>query len=81
MASSPTHRRPVSLLKRAIFDSGRNQKDIAADLGMHPSHLSRIVGGLHCDQGTRQKIAAALERNVCDLWPDEVALDDEQAAA
>lgn len=61
-------------LKRAIFESGRVQREIARDLDMDPARLSRIVNGLHCDDGTREKIAGALGRNVSDLWPDERAL-------
>ncbi len=61
-------------LKRAIFESGRVQREIASELGMDPARLSRIVNGLHCDDGTREKIAAALERNVSELWPGEQAI-------
>ncbi len=61
--------RPTAL-KRAIFESGRIQREIASELGMDPARLSRIVNGLHCDDRTRGRIAAALGRNVCELWPD-----------
>jgi hypothetical protein len=77
MASSPTHRREVTPLKLAVIASGRDQQDIAAEIGMHPSHLSRIVRGLHTDEVTRQKIASSIGRKVSDLWP---ALDEREAA-
>lgn len=64
-------------LKRAIFESQRSQREIAAEVGMDPSHLSRIVNGLHADEATQRKIAAALRRDVAQLFPTEA----EQAAA
>jgi transcriptional regulator with XRE-family HTH domain len=57
-------------LKRAIFESGMKQKDIAARLQMDEGHLSRIVNGLHAPQATREAIADALDRPVADLWPE-----------
>lgn len=66
-------RRPTPL-KRAIFESRRTQRDIADAVGITPSHLSRIVNGLHVDDGTQEKIASELGRNVSDLFPfDEAA--------
>lgn len=62
-------KRPTPL-KRAIFDSGLLQKDIAAAVGIDAAHLSRIVNGLHADEGTRQKIARELGRTEAALWPD-----------
>lgn len=56
-------------LKRAIFESGRVQKDIASEIGIDPAQLSRIVNGLHCDDATRLRIAAALGRDVADVFP------------
>ena len=47
-------------LKRAIFESGRTQRSIAADVGMSESAFSRIVNGLHTDDATQAKIADAL---------------------
>lgn len=60
-------------LKRAIFESERTQREIAAEIGMDPSHLSRIVNGLHAADATRAAIAAALGRQVDDVFPPEVA--------
>jgi transcriptional regulator with XRE-family HTH domain len=62
-------RKPTPL-KRAIFDSGKTQKRVADEVGINESHLSRIVNGLHADEGTRVAIAAALERQVDELWPN-----------
>ncbi len=59
-------------LKRAIFESGRVQREIAAEIGMDPAHLSRIVNGMHCDDATRGKIAAAIGRTVEDVFPAPV---------
>lgn len=64
-------------LKRAIFESQRTQRDIADEIGMSPSHLSRIVNGLHADERTRSSIARALGRTTDELWP---ATRDRQAA-
>jgi transcriptional regulator with XRE-family HTH domain len=49
-------------LKLAIVRSGLSQKDIAADVGLDPAQLSRIVNGLHCDDATANHIADVLRR-------------------
>lgn len=71
-------RKPTPL-KRAIFDSGRTQKDVATELGIDEGHFSRIVNGLHAPDATRQAIADALDVEVSELWP-ELAGPGEQAA-
>lgn len=63
--------RNVTPLKLAIVASGRHQKDIAAEIGMDPAQLSRIVNGLHAPDSTREAIARALGRKVEELWPVE----------
>ncbi len=63
-------RKPTPL-KRAIFEAQRTQRAIAAEVGIDPGHLSRIVNGLHAEQATRLKIANALGRNVCELFPSD----------
>lgn len=63
--------KPATPLKLAIVASGRQQQDIAAEVGLHPSRLSLIVNGLHTDDATRQAIARALGRNPDELWPPE----------
>lgn len=58
-------------MRRAIWQSGRTQRDIAAEIdGLTESRLSLIVNGLHADEGTRSAIARALNVNVLDLWPE-----------
>ncbi len=61
-------KRPTPL-KLAVITSGRPQRDIAVEVGLHEATFSRIVNGLHADYATREKIAAALGRDVSDLWP------------
>lgn len=68
-------RKPTPL-KLAIVASGLRQKDIAETIGMDEASLSRIVNGLHADEPTRAKLAAAVGRTPDELWPS-----DEQAAA
>jgi len=58
----------VTPLKIAIVASGRSQREIATAIGMHPSHLSRIVNGLHADERTCESIAQELGREVADLF-------------
>lgn len=62
-------RRIVTPLKLAIVASGIQQRALAASLGIDESHFSRIVNGLHADEETRNRIAAALGRHVDELWP------------
>lgn len=57
-------------LKRAIFESGRSQRDLANEVGIHETSLSRIVNGFHADDATRQRIADALGRKTGELWPE-----------
>lgn len=63
-------------LKIAIVSSGRTSTAIAAEAGMHQTHLSRIANGLHTDEPTQRKLADILGRTVEELFPDET----EQAA-
>lgn len=70
----------ITPLKLAIVASGRSQKDLALELGLHESQLSRIVNGLETDAGTRYAIADALGRDVDELWPPTPP-GDERAAA
>lgn len=59
-------------LRRAIFESGRTQRSVADAIGVSESRMSLIVNGLHVDELTRQKISAALGREISDLWPDHM---------
>lgn len=60
-------------LKLAIVQSGRPQKDIAAELGLQEATLSRYVHGLFVPIDRRSAIAAAVECTPAELWPDEQA--------
>lgn len=64
-----------TVLKLAIVSSGHSQKEIALAVGLHATHLSRIVNGLRCDDPTKNAIAAALGRDVSELWPHDGASD------
>lgn len=59
-----------SALKRAIFDSGRKQREIAAAAGLREDHFSRIVNGrVNPTDTERAAIASALGRPVADVFP------------
>ena len=64
MAKAPTP------LRLAIAASGRLHQDIATEAEISPSHLSRIVNGLHAPDATRRAIADALGVEVSALWPE-----------
>lgn len=61
--------KPITPLRRAVFEDGRSQKEIAAAAGIHPVTLSRVLGGASCDDATRAAIAHALDVPEADLWP------------
>lgn len=63
----------VTPLKIAIVQSGRPQREIAAEAGMHESHLSRIVNGLHADDATWERLARVLGRRIGDIQPSNTA--------
>lgn len=75
----------VTPLKIAIVQTGRPQKDIAAAVGARlgwapasaESKLSRIVNGLHADDGTREVIAQEVGVDPATLWREQ----EMQAAA
>jgi hypothetical protein len=71
MAKAPTP------LRIAIAADGRTQREIAALVDIDETRFSRIVNGMHCDDGTRADIAKALGREKSELWP----VDDEAEAA
>lgn len=68
--------RTTTPLRMALTEGGYIHGAIATRVGLHPGTFSRIVNGWHCDQATRQKISAALGREISELWPDHM----EQAA-
>lgn len=63
-------------LRAVLEEEGRRQSWLAAKVGKDPADMSRIVNGLIPDEATREAIAAALGRQVDELWPT-----DEQVAA
>ena len=63
----------VTRLKLAIVASGRLQRDIAHELGLQESTLSRYANGLHVPESKRPAIAAALGREVDDLFGESEA--------
>jgi transcriptional regulator with XRE-family HTH domain len=67
-------RKPTPL-KRAIFDSGRRQKEVAEAVGLDEATFSRIVNGLH----TNEAIADELGVPASAVFPG-YADDDQQAA-
>ncbi len=62
---------PPTPLKRAIFEAGRTQADLALAVGIDQTHLSRIVNGLRANPDTQARIADELDVPVSSLWPDE----------
>lgn len=59
----------VTRLKTILREEGRLQSWLATRVGIRQDALSRIVNGLHCDQDVQAKIAAALGRDVADVFP------------
>jgi transcriptional regulator with XRE-family HTH domain len=61
--------RILTPVRRAIFESGLTQREIADRAGLSESRFSLIANGLHPDSPTRQRIAEALGRTESELWP------------
>jgi transcriptional regulator with XRE-family HTH domain len=64
-------RRPVTPLRRAIFERGLTQRALADLVDIDEADMSRIVNGLHPSQDRKQRIANALRWQVDELWPPE----------
>lgn len=56
-------------LRVALAQAGMTQTELAEAAGVERTRLSRIVNGLHCDEPTQAAIAAALHRDVADIFP------------
>lgn len=56
-------------LKRAIFEKGLKQTDLAVALDIRPDHLSRIVNGLRPSPQLATQIARRVGMKVGELWP------------
>lgn len=65
-------------LRRILHDEGRKQSWLAERAGTDKATMSRIVNGMHCDDGTQLKIANALRRDVCEVFP--ASLQEGEAA-
>lgn len=63
--------RGPTALKRAIFESGETQRDLARRLGIDETVLSKFVTGDRIpSDATRQVLADALGREASELWPE-----------
>jgi transcriptional regulator with XRE-family HTH domain len=61
-------------LKFAIMRAGREQRDVAAAVGLHESQLSLIINGhRQASVDVRQRLAAELRVPERDLFPEEIA--------
>lgn len=61
---------PRATLRDAIFRSGRSQIEIARQVGIHESRLSKIVRGwLEANDEERQILARALRTTEDELFP------------
>lgn len=76
--SPPAATHPVRLARQAMVDGNGDSwrlEDLAAAIGRSASMLSNVEHGFVPKPDTRQKIAAALNRTVEELWPDEYPED------
>ena len=64
--AAPVYR---TTLQRILREEGRRQDWLAAQVGVHESHISRIVNGLHCPDDLKQRIADALGRDRAEVFP------------
>ena len=62
--------RRITPLRRAIFDSGMTQRDVAKVTGIGEKRLSLIVNGWHADDDTQKALAEALGQSQDDLFPE-----------
>ena len=67
---APNH----SALKRAIFDSGKRQIEIARRAEIHESRLSKLANGYFTPTADEKvRLAKALRVSVSQLFPESVA--------
>lgn len=60
--------RPITPLRRALFESGLTQRDLAKAIGVSESHVSLILSGKrYADRELRDKIAVAVGREPHEL--------------
>jgi transcriptional regulator with XRE-family HTH domain len=61
-------------LRRAIFDSGLKQIDIAKRIDMHDTRLSKIVHGyIDANDDEKKALARVLRRPIDELFPEPAA--------
>lgn len=60
---------PPTPLKRAIFEKGIKQKDLASVVGTTEARMSLIVNGLRPDPALAARIARHLGAKKEELWP------------
>jgi DNA-binding XRE family transcriptional regulator len=65
-AAGPVYR---TALQRILREDGRRQDWLAEQVGISQSRLSLIVNGLHCPEPLKEKIAAALRREISEVFP------------
>lgn len=64
---------PSTPLKTVLTEEGRKQSWLSERTGIEKSRLSYIVNGLHPRDDEAAAIAAALGRQINELWPSAVA--------
>lgn len=70
-----------TLLHTEMVRQGRMSKWLADEIGVHETQVSRWRHGIHVpSEGTQEKIALALGRNLSDLWPGAGAESMDEAA-
>jgi len=66
----------MTKLRELRKNTGRSMIGFALDVGMEPSHLSIIERGKRPSKRTAQKIAAELNREPVEIWPEFENLRD-----
>lgn len=70
-------RNKLSPLRRAIFENGSTQREVAAKSGLHESIISLIVNGRYLpDDQQRIKIAHALGRYENEIFPESCQINE-----
>lgn len=78
---SPPNQDPQRLRRRRI-EAGLNQGELAAKVGIHPSHMSWLERGMRgASPRVLKRIAAELKCEVSDLMPPEQDADRPAGAA
>jgi len=62
--------RPAQI-KALLLLHGISQTEIAEAIDCHIQHVSDVINGRRSTKRIRDAIAAAVERDTTELWPDE----------